>query len=149
MLDSVPSVQQTAALALGRLADHSDDLAEAVVKEDILPQLVHSLASQNVSISSLSVLHTGCPRTQPPPFRGGVCERPRRTSGSPPLNVRVCFGLSWQFAWGLLQNLRALYHKSNPAFVFSLSAPSEAQTGGGHCVVLVIKGTLQFHLIHS
>ncbi|KAM8730797.1 sperm-associated antigen 6 [Acanthopagrus schlegelii] len=47
MLDVVPSVQQTAALALGRLADHSDDLAEAVVKEDILPQLVHSLASQN------------------------------------------------------------------------------------------------------
>ncbi|XP_060920881.1 sperm-associated antigen 6 [Labrus mixtus] len=47
MLDVVPSVQQTAALALGRLADHSDDLAEAVVKEDILPHLVHSLASQN------------------------------------------------------------------------------------------------------
>lgn len=50
LLDVVPSIQQTAALALGRLADHSDDLAEAVVKEDILPQLVHSLASQNVSI---------------------------------------------------------------------------------------------------
>ncbi|XP_058484679.1 sperm-associated antigen 6 [Solea solea] len=47
MLDVVPSIQQTAALALGRLADHSDDLAEAVVKEGILPQLVHSLASQN------------------------------------------------------------------------------------------------------
>ncbi|XP_047468190.1 sperm-associated antigen 6 [Mugil cephalus] len=47
LLDSVPSIQQTAALALGRLADHSEDLAEAVVKEDILPQLVHSLASHN------------------------------------------------------------------------------------------------------
>ncbi|XP_078136533.1 sperm-associated antigen 6 [Sander vitreus] len=47
MLDVVPSIQQTAALALGRLADHSDDLAEAVVKEDILPQLVQSLATQN------------------------------------------------------------------------------------------------------
>ncbi|XP_045921695.1 sperm-associated antigen 6 isoform X2 [Micropterus dolomieu] len=47
MLDVVPGIQQTAALALGRLADHSDDLAEAVVKEDILPQLVHSLASHN------------------------------------------------------------------------------------------------------
>ncbi|XP_010733461.3 sperm-associated antigen 6 [Larimichthys crocea] len=47
MLDVVPSIQQTAALALGRLADHSDDLAEAVVKEDILPQLVHSLSLQN------------------------------------------------------------------------------------------------------
>lgn len=52
MLDVVPSIQQTAALALGRLADHSDDLAEAVVKEDILPQLVHSLAEQNVSTFS-------------------------------------------------------------------------------------------------
>lgn len=52
ILDVVPGIQQTAALALGRLADHSDDLAEAVVKEGILPQLVHSLASQNVSISS-------------------------------------------------------------------------------------------------
>ncbi|KAF3836012.1 hypothetical protein F7725_028570 [Dissostichus mawsoni] len=47
MLDSVPGIQQTAALALGRLADHSDSLAEAVVREDILPQLVLSLASQN------------------------------------------------------------------------------------------------------
>ncbi|XP_069007670.1 sperm-associated antigen 6 [Embiotoca jacksoni] len=47
MLDVVPSIQQTAALALGRLADHSDGLAEAVVKEDILPQLVQSLSSQN------------------------------------------------------------------------------------------------------
>ncbi|TKS87826.1 Sperm-associated antigen 6 [Collichthys lucidus] len=66
MLDVVPSIQQTAALALGRLADHSDDLAEAVVKEDILPQLVHSLSTQNVSISlsgqmSASLLQTGCP----------------------------------------------------------------------------------------
>lgn len=47
LLDVVPSIQQTAALALGRLADHSNDLAEAVVKADILPQLVDSLESQN------------------------------------------------------------------------------------------------------
>ncbi|KAK2859371.1 hypothetical protein Q5P01_003991 [Channa striata] len=47
LLDAVPGIQHTAALALGRLVDYSDDLAEAVVKEDILPQLVHSLASQN------------------------------------------------------------------------------------------------------
>ncbi|CAL8292917.1 unnamed protein product [Lota lota] len=47
LLDAVPTIQQTAALALGRLANHSDDLAEAVVQGDILPQLVHSLASQN------------------------------------------------------------------------------------------------------
>ena len=49
LLDVVPTVQQTAALALGRLANYNDDLAEAVVKGDILPQLVYSLAEQNVS----------------------------------------------------------------------------------------------------
>ena len=47
LLDIVPTVQQTAALALGRLANYSDDMAEAVVKSDILPQLVYSLAEQN------------------------------------------------------------------------------------------------------
>ena len=45
----MPTIQQTAALALGRLANYNDDLAEAVVKGDILPQLVYSLAEQNVS----------------------------------------------------------------------------------------------------
>ncbi|XP_071591160.1 sperm-associated antigen 6 isoform X3 [Heliangelus exortis] len=47
LLDSVPTVQHTAALALGRLANYNDDLAEAVVKEDILPQLMYSLSEQN------------------------------------------------------------------------------------------------------
>jgi len=47
LLDVVPTVQQTAALALGRLANFNDDLAEAIVKGDILPQLVYSLAEQN------------------------------------------------------------------------------------------------------
>eukprot|EP00794_Sanderia_malayensis_P003063 gene3063-3527_t len=47
LLDIVPTIQQTAALALGRLANYNDDLAEAVVKADILPQLVYSLAEQN------------------------------------------------------------------------------------------------------
>ena len=56
LLDIVPTVQQTAALALGRLANYNDDLAEAVVKGDILPQLVYSLAEQNVSNSKIFVL---------------------------------------------------------------------------------------------
>ncbi|XP_025786764.1 sperm-associated antigen 6 [Puma concolor] len=47
LLDVVPTIQQTAALALGRLANYNGDLAEAVVKGDILPQLVYSLAEQN------------------------------------------------------------------------------------------------------
>ncbi|KAG8504299.1 Sperm-associated antigen 6, partial [Galemys pyrenaicus] len=49
LLDVVPTIQQTAALALGRLANYNEDLAEAVVKGDILPQLVYSLAEQNLS----------------------------------------------------------------------------------------------------
>ncbi|KAF4316815.1 hypothetical protein BBO99_00008429 [Phytophthora kernoviae] len=47
LLDNVPSIQQSAALALGRLANYSDDLAEAVVGNEILPQLVYSLSEQN------------------------------------------------------------------------------------------------------
>jgi 3-methyladenine DNA glycosylase AlkD len=47
LLDIVPSIQQSAALALGRLANHSDDLAEDVVANEILPQLVYSLSEQN------------------------------------------------------------------------------------------------------
>ncbi|KAK9808858.1 hypothetical protein WJX72_005235 [[Myrmecia] bisecta] len=47
LLDNVPSIQQSAAMALGRLANYSDDLAEAVVQNEILPQLVYSLGEQN------------------------------------------------------------------------------------------------------
>eukprot|EP00418_Pyrodinium_bahamense_P044509 CAMPEP_0179190602 /NCGR_PEP_ID=MMETSP0796-20121207/94644_1 /TAXON_ID=73915 /ORGANISM="Pyrodinium bahamense, Strain pbaha01" /LENGTH=476 /DNA_ID=CAMNT_0020894777 /DNA_START=123 /DNA_END=1553 /DNA_ORIENTATION=+ len=47
LLDNVGSIQQSAALALGRLANYSDELAESVVSHEILPQLVHSLALQN------------------------------------------------------------------------------------------------------
>ena len=48
LLDAVPSIQQTAALALGRLANYSPDLAEDIVQHEILPQLVSSLGEQNV-----------------------------------------------------------------------------------------------------
>lgn len=47
LLDTVPTVQHTAALALGRLANVNDTLAKAVVSNDILPQLVFSLSEQN------------------------------------------------------------------------------------------------------
>ena len=46
--DSVPSIQQSAALALARLANYSEELAEAIVSNDILPHLVYSLREQNV-----------------------------------------------------------------------------------------------------
>lgn len=52
LLDTVPNIQQQAALALSRLAGHNDDLAEAVVKGDILPQLVYSLSEQNVGLGT-------------------------------------------------------------------------------------------------
>ena len=47
LLDVVPSIQQNAAAALGRLASHSGYLAEDIVANEILPQLVYSLAEQN------------------------------------------------------------------------------------------------------
>jgi len=47
LLDNVPSVQQSAALALGRLANYSDHMAEAVVSGEILPQLVFALSTGN------------------------------------------------------------------------------------------------------
>jgi hypothetical protein len=66
LLDTVPSIQQSAALALGRLANHSEALAESVVKNEVLPQLVYSLTDENVRaivdmpmISELA--HSLCP----------------------------------------------------------------------------------------
>lgn len=47
LLDTVPSIQQSSALALGRLANYSEALAEAVVMNEVLPQLVYSLSEQN------------------------------------------------------------------------------------------------------
>lgn len=47
LLDTVASIQQSAALALGRLARYSNELAEAVVTNEILPQLVYALSQQN------------------------------------------------------------------------------------------------------
>jgi len=47
LLDNVPSIQQSAALALGRIAGHSEELADAIVANEILPQLVYSLSEKN------------------------------------------------------------------------------------------------------
>ena len=54
LLDTVPSIQQSAARALGRLANYSEALAEAVVMNEVLPQLVYSLSDQNVRVSDRS-----------------------------------------------------------------------------------------------
>lgn len=50
LLDLVPGIQQTAAVAVGRLAGHSEEAAAECVREDILPHLVASVAQQNVSL---------------------------------------------------------------------------------------------------
>ncbi|KAJ3224672.1 Sperm-associated antigen 6 [Chytriomyces hyalinus] len=47
LLDRVPAIQHAAALALGRIANYNEELAEAVVDSDIVPHLVYSLAEQN------------------------------------------------------------------------------------------------------
>ncbi len=47
LLDNVSSIQQSAALALARLASYSPEIAEAIVTEQVLPQLVDSLSRQN------------------------------------------------------------------------------------------------------
>ena len=65
MLDVVPGIRQTAALALGNLADLSDFMAEAMVKEDILPPLVHFLTEENVSTAALTQLMRESDRISP------------------------------------------------------------------------------------
>ncbi|KAL8274811.1 hypothetical protein Esti_001286 [Eimeria stiedai] len=48
LLDSVPGIQQTAAVAVGRLVGHSEEAAAECVNEEILPHLVASVTQQNV-----------------------------------------------------------------------------------------------------
>ena len=47
LLDTVPSIQQSAALAIGRLANYSEELATSVVENNIIPQLIFSLTKPN------------------------------------------------------------------------------------------------------
>ena len=56
-------IQQSAALALGRLANYSEQLAEAVVANEVLPQLVFSLDQQNVMLLFFTLspaIHAAC-----------------------------------------------------------------------------------------
>jgi len=47
LLDSVQVIQQSAALAIGRLANYSEEIAESVIQNDIITQLIYSLTNQN------------------------------------------------------------------------------------------------------
>ncbi|KAG4105356.1 ARM repeat-containing protein [Neocallimastix lanati (nom. inval.)] len=60
LLDNIPAIQQSAALAIGRLANYSEELAEEVVDSDILPHLIFSLQRKNKfnKITSAFVLRT-------------------------------------------------------------------------------------------
>lgn len=46
LLDVVPSIQQSAALAIGRLSTYSIELAQCVAENDIVSQLIYSLPKQ-------------------------------------------------------------------------------------------------------
>ena len=59
LLDNVASIQQSAALALGRLANYSDELAESVVTHEILPQLARSAdrtCHEQVAVTAVSTV---------------------------------------------------------------------------------------------
>ena len=47
LTDQNPSVQQITALAIGRLANFSEDLSESIIQNDIITQLISSLSNQN------------------------------------------------------------------------------------------------------
>ena len=47
LIDPVQSIQTSAALAIGRLANFSEAIAESVVQNDIISQLIYSLSNQN------------------------------------------------------------------------------------------------------
>ena len=47
LTDQNPTVQQTSALAIGRLANYSEELANSVISNDIITNLISSLSNQN------------------------------------------------------------------------------------------------------
>lgn len=46
--DVVPSIQQTASLAMGRLASQSPSLSNEIIQAGLLPHINNTLASKNV-----------------------------------------------------------------------------------------------------
>lgn len=47
LLDTVPSIQQNAALSLGKLANYSQQIAEQITNVGILPEIVSALSSKD------------------------------------------------------------------------------------------------------
>mmetsp|Transcript_21758 Transcript_21758/g.35984 ORF Transcript_21758/g.35984 Transcript_21758/m.35984 type:complete len:507 (-) Transcript_21758:326-1846(-) len=74
LLDNLPSIQQSAALALGRLANYNEELAEAVVSNGILPQLVYSLSEQNRFYKKAAAFTLRCVAKHSPPLAQAVVD---------------------------------------------------------------------------
>lgn len=49
LTDPVPNIKQMAAIAMGRLANHSETTAVEILRGDVLKQLLYSIDVQNVS----------------------------------------------------------------------------------------------------
>lgn len=49
LLDVVPSVAQTACIAIGRMASQSVEIAEEIINLEILPDIIDSIDHQSVS----------------------------------------------------------------------------------------------------
>ncbi|KAJ1510380.1 Sperm-associated antigen 6 [Coelomomyces lativittatus] len=56
LLDKVVSVQQAAAVALGRLANHSPEMALELVSGEVLPHIVYTLDSSNARFITYFIL---------------------------------------------------------------------------------------------
>ena len=91
LLDTVPSIQQSAALALGRLANYSEALAEAVVMNEVLPQLVYSLSDQNVRFIDC------CDLFVLPRLLNALVDPPQLIAPAPAVTTYYPFHLSQRF----------------------------------------------------
>jgi len=48
LVDTMPSIQHMAAISLGKLANHNSRIAHAVIRKDVLSQLLRNIDKQNV-----------------------------------------------------------------------------------------------------
>jgi len=48
LADTMPSIQHMAAITLGKLANHNSRVAHAVIRKDVLSQLLRNIDKQNV-----------------------------------------------------------------------------------------------------
>ena len=60
LLDVVPSVSQTACIAIGRMAENSPQIAQEIISLDILPDIVDSIAQQNVTVYDEAIFQEMC-----------------------------------------------------------------------------------------